>query len=89
MLISGRWVRWAAVALVPHMMGTFGVLLFAPQRAFAPRFPLLSMDGEFVIKNLVLLAAVAVIWLDAAPAKQMESDTQSSRFDRLDIPLED
>jgi putative oxidoreductase len=87
MLLTGRWVRWAAVALIPHLAGTFGVLLFAPQLAFTPRFPLLSMDGEFVIKNLVLLAAVAVIWLDAAPTRQPGSDTQLGRFDRMDSSL--
>ena len=74
LLITGRWIRWAAAALVPHLVGTFGVLLLAPQLAFAPRFPLLSMDGEFVIKNLVLLAAVAVIWLDAAPTRRTGTD---------------
>jgi uncharacterized membrane protein YkgB len=89
MLLTGRWVRWTAVALIPHLVGTFGVLFFAPQLAFAPRFPLLSMDGEFVIKNLVLLAVVAVIWLDAASTTQPGIDTQLGRFDRLDISLED
>ena len=89
MLLSGLWVRWAAAAVIPHLLGTFGVLLFAPQLAFAPRFPLLSLDGEFVIKNFVLLAAAAVIWLEAAPIERTQDDTQSGRVDRLTQPITD
>lgn len=56
-LLSGVWTRWAAAAVVFHLLGTFGVLIFAPQTSFYPVFPFLTMDGEFVIKNLVLMAA--------------------------------
>jgi len=34
-----------------------------PQTAFRPRFPILTMEGEFVVKNLVLLAAAGTLWL--------------------------
>lgn len=56
-LLSGVRTRWAAAAVVFHLLGTFGVLVFAPQISFYPWFPFLTMDGEFVIKNLILMAA--------------------------------
>lgn len=87
MLLTNQWVRWAAVAVVPHLLGTFGVLVFAPHLAFMPQFPLLSMDGEFVVKNLVLLAAAAVIWLEAVPTTQTERNTKLARFEHLPVSL--
>jgi putative oxidoreductase len=45
-----------------QMAGTFLVLLIHPDRAFQSGNPLLlTMTGEFVIKNLVLIAAGIVI----------------------------
>ena len=52
-----------AAAVVFHLMGTFGVLIFSPHAAFYPWFPFLTMDGEFVIKNLVLMAAAVSLFL--------------------------
>lgn len=61
LLLAGVWPRWTAAAVVFHLMGTFGVMVFAPHDAFNPWFPFLTMDGEFVIKNLVLLAAAITV----------------------------
>lgn len=45
-----------------QMAGTFLVLLLRPQQAFQSRNPLLlTQTGEFVIKNLVLIAAGLVV----------------------------
>lgn len=65
-LLAGVWKRWAAPAAVFHLIGTFGVLVSAPQKAFLPNFPFLTMEGEFVVKNLVLLAAACALWLGLA-----------------------
>ena len=44
------------------MVGTFLVLIFQPEVAFRAGNPLLlTVEGEFVVKNLVLLTAGMVI----------------------------
>jgi uncharacterized membrane protein YkgB len=63
MLLAGVWKRWTAAAAVMHLMGTFSVVFSSPQTAFQPSFPILTMEGEFVVKNLVLLAAAGTLWL--------------------------
>lgn len=49
-------------AAVVHLLGTFGTLILAPTTVFLDSFPYLTMEGEFVVKNLVLLAALYAIW---------------------------
>ena len=49
-------------ALVLHLAGTFTVMVTQPELAFQAGNPLLlTTEGEFVLKNLVLLAAALVI----------------------------
>jgi putative oxidoreductase len=73
-LLGGWWTRRAAAAVVLHLAGTFGVLVASPQLAFLPAFPFLTMEGEFIVKNLVLMAGALVLWLHAravAPAPRL------------------
>lgn len=49
-------------ALVLHLAGTFTVMVTQPELAFQAGNPLLlTTEGEFVLKNLVLLTAALVI----------------------------
>lgn len=61
LLLLGRWTRWVALAVVAHLVGTLVVTLAAPAVAFAPAFPVLTLEGEFVVKKLVLLASAAAV----------------------------
>ncbi|HEV2783229.1 MAG TPA: DoxX family protein [Actinophytocola sp.] len=61
-LMLGRGLVFALPLFVAHMLGTFGVLVMVPDVAFQAGNPLrLTVEGEFVVKNLVLLAAVLVV----------------------------
>lgn len=71
-LLLGFWTRWAAAAAVLHLLGTFGVFFAAPRTAFLPAFPFLTLEGEFVLKNLVLLAAAIAIWRGAKEQAQAQ-----------------
>lgn len=52
--------RLSAWIMAAHLLfATFGVL-FSPQ-AFAENFPFLSLAGEFVVKNFVLVAGALVV----------------------------
>jgi uncharacterized membrane protein YphA (DoxX/SURF4 family) len=61
-LVAGRLMRIALPLLVLQMAGTFLVLVLLPSVAFRDGNPLLlTVEGEFVVKNLVLLSAALVI----------------------------
>ncbi|MEV8628013.1 hypothetical protein [Streptomyces sp. NPDC051079] len=61
-LIAGRGQAALLPVLGGHLLGTFAVLLVTPQLAFDHSNPLLlTMVGEFVVKNVVLFAAAVVL----------------------------
>lgn len=62
LLLIGVWSRMTAAAAMLHLFGTFAVVVSSPRLVFQPWFPFLTMEGEFVVKNLVLLAAAAALW---------------------------
>ncbi len=51
----------AHVALAGHLLGTLSVFVLSPSLMFDPYFPALSLSGEFVFKNIILLLAGFVI----------------------------
>lgn len=61
-LLSGRMLSLVCAALVAHLCGTFLALVMQPSVTFQDGNPLvLTTEGEFVVKNLVLIAAALVI----------------------------
>ncbi len=61
-LLIGRGMGIVALLMVAHLTGTLLVLVTQPDVAFIGGNPLmLSMTGEFVIKNVVLMAAGLVL----------------------------
>jgi putative oxidoreductase len=63
-LLIGRWRPVFLGATALHLSGTLLVLLLRPDVAFVDGNPLLlSVEGEYVVKNLVLLAATASLAL--------------------------
>jgi len=63
-LLLGRRMPVFLGAIALHLSGTFLVLLLRPDVAFVDGNPLLlSVEGEYVVKNFVLLAATASLAL--------------------------
>lgn len=61
-LLSGRFLRSALLLFALQMAGTFLVFVLLPDVAFQRGNPLLlTVEGEFVVKNLVLLSAGLVV----------------------------
>lgn len=61
-LLIGRRLEIVALLMVAHLSGTFLVLVTQPSVAFMHGNPLmLSMTGEFVVKNVVLISAGLVL----------------------------
>jgi putative oxidoreductase len=81
-LIAGRRLTVVSVVLVAHLTGTFLVLVMQPQVAFQHGNPLLlTTEGEFVMKNVVLIAAGIVLASRrrARPVEQQSEVEQQSK----------
>lgn len=60
-LLSGVWMRATLLLLALQMAGTFTPLLLFPRECFThpPLVP--TLEGQYIIKNLVLIAAAIAI----------------------------
>jgi len=87
-LLLGRGLRVVLALCTAQLLGTFLVLVIRPEVAFQGGNPLLlTMEGEFVLKNLVLLSAGLVVgarlrtprpW-SATPSQQASSTRKEDR----------
>jgi uncharacterized membrane protein YkgB len=69
-LLIGRRLDLVVILLILHLAGTFLVLVVTPETAFSHHNPLmLTMVGEFVVKNVVLIAAGLVVATKQARAQ--------------------
>jgi len=69
----GRRLRWVAAVALTHLLGTFLVLVVQPQAAFQEGNPLLlTTEGEFVVKNLVLITACLVLMAADRPRQAQD-----------------
>lgn len=70
-LIVGRPWRLALVAAAGHLAGTFLVFVQAPYLVMTDGNPfLLNGNGEFVLKNVVLICAALILLVRNRPAVQ-------------------
>lgn len=60
-LIVGRWMRTVLVLLLAQMLGTLTPIFIFPDEVFirVPWAP--TLEGQYIIKNLVLVAAALVL----------------------------
>ncbi|WP_225946388.1 DoxX family membrane protein [Plantactinospora soyae] len=78
-LIIGRWTGLVVLLMIGHLAGTFLVLVTQPEVAFLGGNPLvLTMTGEFVVKNLILIAAGLVL---VTPRPNRTSGGAAERLD--------
>ncbi len=62
LLISGKYVKTALYLLFPHMICTFTPFIFAPQDTFRFAPYGLTLVGQYIVKNIIIIAAAMVIW---------------------------
>jgi uncharacterized membrane protein YkgB len=83
-LVLAVWLRGVLALFVAQMAGTFLVLVVQPDVAFRDGNPLLlTVEGEFVIKNLVLLSAGLVI--GATVRRRDEAADEAADVDLLRV----
>jgi putative oxidoreductase len=62
LLLLGRALRFTLLLFVLQMIGTFLTFVILPEVTFQDGNPLLlTVEGEFVVKNLVLISAAFVV----------------------------
>ncbi len=59
-LLMGVLLKQAEILIFVHLMGTLLLFITDPHMAFAP-FPILTFEGEFLLKNFVL--GIGVLYL--------------------------
>lgn len=62
LLISGKYVKTALYLLFPHMICTFTPFIFEPQDTFRFAPYGLTLVGQYIIKNIIIISAALVIW---------------------------
>jgi putative oxidoreductase len=60
-LLLNIFRRITHITLFCHMMGTLSVFITGADLMFSPHFPVLTLGGEFVFKNVVLASAGLVV----------------------------
>ena len=83
---TGRFLRVVLPLFVLHLGGTFLVLIVLPEVAFEGDNPLmLTLVGEFVLKNLVLLSAGLVVASGVHPAPRHSRGPDNGRHPDGDV----
>jgi uncharacterized membrane protein YkgB len=72
--LANRFVKLAAFVMSAHLLVATGSVLVT--QGFTPRFPVLSLAGEFVVKNIVLIAAGFVL---IAEKNEKAPDTETKK----------
>lgn len=71
-LIVNRFRLVTHVILLLHLGGTFLTFFTDPTITFIPHFPILSLAGEFVIKNMTLALAGIVVLIHESHRERMK-----------------
>lgn len=61
LLITGRWLRLTISLLVVQLTGILSPVVLLTGQIFAGPYHMPTLEGQYVIKNLILLAAAMVI----------------------------
>lgn len=61
LLISNSFLTLTYGVILLHLVGTFTAFIFGWDILFSPHFPILTISGEFVMKNLVLIFSSLVM----------------------------
>lgn len=60
-LLTNFFSKFTHAVLILHLAGTFAVFITGPELMFNPHFPILTLSGEFVFKNVVLAVSGLVV----------------------------
>lgn len=78
-LIVGRWLRLVLLLLFLQMIGTFTPIVLFPSEVFlrVPYAP--TLEGQYIIKNLVLISAAVVLGATVRGGRMVANPEEISR----------
>ncbi|MBG9375397.1 hypothetical protein I5907_04075 [Panacibacter sp. DH6] len=62
MFITGRLLKTALILMLAHMVCTFTPFIFFPHETFRYMPYGLTLVGQYIVKNIVFIAAGLVLW---------------------------
>jgi uncharacterized membrane protein YphA (DoxX/SURF4 family) len=89
LLLSGRWLRGAIHLLAVELVGILSPLVLLPARLFGGPHHAPTLEGQYVIKDVILVAAVLVVATAARGARLTCDDDTAGRVGRAPRPEQD
>jgi putative oxidoreductase len=71
LLVTGRWLRLGIALLIVAMVGILSPLVLLPDELFRGRIYAPTLEGQYVLKDVVLLSAAFVIAARALGARMV------------------
>ena len=91
-LLTGRFLRLGVVLLGAAMIGVLSPLVLFPGELFTGSFPVPTLAGQYVIKDVVLLAAAFVVAVRAfhqRPAERPAASLPATPYQSRPAPRRD
>jgi uncharacterized membrane protein YphA (DoxX/SURF4 family) len=83
-LVLGWRLRWTVYAAIAHMMGTFLPVFFFPEVVFTSAPTSLSLEGQYILKNFIILGAFFVLYAKTVKKQSkvlyLHSSPEQERF---------
>ncbi|CAN5784258.1 DoxX family protein [soil metagenome] len=77
--LTGRWLRLTILLLFLQMPGTLSPVFLLPERVFTV-FPFgLTLEGQYIVKNLVLISAALVVGATVRQRRKGSGEERSMR----------
>lgn len=80
LFIAGKWRKPALVLMFVHMVCTFTPFLFFPDQTFRFMPYGLSLTGQYIMKNIVFIAAGIVLWKAEQTTIEQHTKMQEQNF---------
>lgn len=80
LLITGKFVKTALYLLFPHMICTFSPFIFFPGDTFRYVPYGLTLTGQYIVKNIIIIAAGVVLWKAEKEKNQVNAISTGQRI---------
>jgi len=78
-LLVRRWMRLGLISMAVHMIGAAMPLFTLPEVAWRS-FPVATLEGQYILKNMVLVAGAIVLGGAARPGSARGREAETARL---------
>lgn len=79
-LILGLQKKITILVAIIHMLLTFTPLYFFPDLIFNDTILSLTLLGQYIVKNLIILGALGILWLEVKQKSSVAQKTEKNPF---------